>query len=525
MSKSRRQFIQLAGGAVGAATLGGTLPAGAAPPHPGPGYGGGTASTATVVDLTPQWDADTVLVNPHKGWYQHYIDDADNKYGGTLSELQQFPGMNQIYIRICWSYLEPVEGQYDWHLIDDAIAEFVPAGFNVAFRVTCRETGREHSTPAGNLGFATPSWLKDLGTQGTYICNGGPTHPPGPAGDTCDYVLTWEPDYGDPIFLEKLENFHRAFAARYANKPWVQYIEIGSYGEWGEGHTTWAGSGRVWPVSVIKEHIDIHKRCYPNNLIVANDELLWRPNDTAGQQEIRQYVNDQGLTWRDDSVLIFYNPVVQRPELFNDVYLTRPTILECEHYSLSLSQNYWQGPDGSIRGASYLIEGIRGLHASYIGFHGNNVQWLTDNPNLTRQLANLCGYWYFPASISLPDTAHSGGTLTAGIVWENHGVAPAYNEFTPYLKLVAAQQPANGKRCADSGPIRLNGSNNRSWLPDQQTAESYSVRLPGGLPAGTYNVQLALIEEAANNHHIALGLAAGTQTADKYYTVGQLTIN
>ena len=517
MSTSRRRFIQLAGGAVGAATLSAALPAAAAAPNRG------NASPASVVDLTPLWDADTVLINPHKGWYQHYLDDRDNGYLGTLSELQQFPGMNQIYIRLAWSFLEPVEGQYDWHLIDDAIAEFVPAGFNVAFRVTCRETGREHNTPAGQLGFAVPTWLNDLGAQGTYICNWGSAGPGVPAGPTCDGTLTWEPDYGDPIFLEKLENFHRAFAARYANEPWVQYIEIGSYGDWGEGHTTYSGSGRVWPVSVIKEHIDIHKRCYPNKLIVANDELLWRPNDTAGQQEIRQYVKDQGLTWRDDSILIFYNPVVQRPELFDDVYLTRPTILECQHYSQSLTQGYWQGPDGSIRGASYFIEGIKGLHASYIGFHGNNVTWLADNPNLTKQLANLCGYWYFPASISLPDSVHSGGTLTATIVWENHGVAPAYNEFTPYLKFVAQDQPAHSRHCVDSGPIRLNGSNNRSWLPDQQTTESYSVHL-GALSAGTYNVQLALIEEAANRH-IALGLVASSQTADKYYTVGAITIN
>ncbi|GAA3085274.1 hypothetical protein JOF29_002948 [Kribbella aluminosa] len=523
MSETRRRFIQLTGGAVGAVALGSALPADAAPLSPGRGRGPRASTTATY-DLTPLWDQETVLVNPHKGWYQHYLDDRDNSYLGTVAELQQFPGMNQIYIRIAWSFLEPVEGQYDWHLIDDAIAQFVPAGFGVSFRITCRETGREHNTPAGQLGFATPTWLNDLGMKGTYICNWGSAGPGVPAGPTCDGTLTYEPDYGDPIFLEKLENFHRAFAARYADKPWVRYIDIGSYGDWGESHTTWSGSGRVWPVSVIKEHIDIHKRCYPNNILLAGDELLWRPNDTAGGQEIRQYVKDQGVSWRDDSILIFFNPVVQRPELFDDVYLTRPTVLECQHYPTSKRLGYWQGQDGSVRGATDLIAGIRGLHASYIGFHGNNVEWLTDNPNLTKQLANLCGYWYFPASISLPATAHGGETVTAQVAWENHGVAPAYNVFTPYLQFVAKQQPAAGKRCAASGPIRLSGSNNRSWIPDQQTMESYSVHLPA-LPAGTYSVQLALIEEAASNRHIALGLAAGTQTADKYYTVGEITIS
>ena len=51
----------------------------------------------------------------------------------------------------------------------------------------------------------------------------------------------WEPVFDDPVFLVKLENFLRAFAARYDGKPWLRYVDIGSIGDWGEGHS-WAGS-------------------------------------------------------------------------------------------------------------------------------------------------------------------------------------------------------------------------------------------------------------------------------------------
>jgi hypothetical protein len=69
-------------------------------------------------------------------------------------------------------------------------------------------------------------------------------------------VEAWAPDYGDPGFLKSLETFHLAFAARYDGKPWVEYVDIGSIGEWGEGHTLFSGWYDV-PVPVIKKHIDI----------------------------------------------------------------------------------------------------------------------------------------------------------------------------------------------------------------------------------------------------------------------------
>ena len=77
---------------------------------------GMAADPAPVVhDLTTLQDAQRVLVNPHKGWYHHYPDNHIDKYQiARDADLLEFPGMDHIYIRLAWAYLEPREGEFNW---------------------------------------------------------------------------------------------------------------------------------------------------------------------------------------------------------------------------------------------------------------------------------------------------------------------------------------------------------------------------------------------------------------------------
>jgi hypothetical protein len=69
-------------------------------------------------DLTPFQDAERALENPHKGWYHHYPDNHINKYEiARDADLLEFPGMDHLYLRLAWAYLEPREGQFDWAVI------------------------------------------------------------------------------------------------------------------------------------------------------------------------------------------------------------------------------------------------------------------------------------------------------------------------------------------------------------------------------------------------------------------------
>ena len=66
------------------------------------------------VDFKVQWDTTRVLKNPHKGWYHHLLDNGVDKYKIQNEQaFLKFPGMDHLYLRLAWSYLEPSEGQYD----------------------------------------------------------------------------------------------------------------------------------------------------------------------------------------------------------------------------------------------------------------------------------------------------------------------------------------------------------------------------------------------------------------------------
>ena len=154
-------------------------------------------------------DATRVLVNPHKGWYHHYPDNHPDKYRlARDADLLEFPGMDHLYIRLAWAYLEPKEGQFDWAVIDRIIEKWTAHGLGIAFRISCKET----STDRIEQQYATPRWVKEAGAQGGHYRAGEAVGPDGP----------WEPVFDDPVFLAKLDKFLAAFAARYDGQPWLR---------------------------------------------------------------------------------------------------------------------------------------------------------------------------------------------------------------------------------------------------------------------------------------------------------------
>ncbi|WP_160295964.1 DUF4832 domain-containing protein [Aliterella atlantica] len=451
------------------------------------------------LDLTGMWNAEKVLKNPHKGWYHHYYDNGIWGYKTKAdSDLDSFPGMNHLYLRLAWSYLEPQEEKFNWALIDDVINKWTAKGYSISFCITAKETG---------ISFATPEWVKNAGAKGAYYPIWG--------------VNAWEPDYGDPIFLAKLENFHRAFAARYDGKPWLEYVHIGSYGDWGEGHTSFS-SQKSFPVDVLKKHIDIHKKYYPKSTLAIADGWVNDRRDDLGNL-LKDYILQNDITFKDDSVNVDYyvnayssTYSVQSPDLFDRVYSSKPAILELQHYGMQKQENNWIGANGSVKGGTLLQGAIDVSHATFVGYHGYANEWLQDNPTLAAKLANKMGYWYFLKSAALPTSITRGNNTTFKLKWENHGVAPAYHSY----KLKLALKGTNGTYTQ-----YLTESNNKCWLPGTTTEETYTVNVPRSLVAGKYNVTIALVEEKNNTTiPIELALQDRIKGSDNFYKIASIDV-
>jgi len=462
--------------------------------------GRGAYKTRTLYNLEKYWDSNIVCSNPHKGWEFHYFDNGITRYHNHLKPddyLEDFPGLRTVYLRLGWSFLEPEEGKFNWELIDTVINKWTAKGYNISFRITSKETD--------NLVFATPEWVKAAGAKGSFREE--------------SKTKNWEPDYGDPVFLEKLENFHRAFAAKYADKPWLEYIDIGSIGEWGEGHTAYSGWHDV-PVEVVEKHIMMYRRCYPDNIIIISDDYLeQRDADDNADIAILECCMKNRIGFRDDSSCVnwyvtlgFGYSNIRSPEIFDLVWEKIPVVLESDHYNSVKRYNLW---DEGRR----FEKGIEETHASIIGFHHWPREWLAENQTVARRLANKCGYWYFPKYAVLPDTLRKNSDRNyLRMTWENHGVAPAYHHYDLRVQL-------RNRESEKVFFLDLTESDNRKWMPGRIVGEYYMLKLPESLLPGKYDIKIGLFDNCRQKEiPIQLALKESRRSDDGYYKMGEIIV-
>ena len=418
------------------------------------------------VPLWGYWDNQTPLANPHKGWYLHYYDNCITCYfdkDNLEDTLDDFPCFNHIYLRLGWCYLEPEEGVYNWELLDEVIRRWWAKDRRVSFRISCKETGADQA-------YATPRWVFDkAGAKGEMVGE------------------TFEPDYGDPVFLEKLDNFMQALGARYDGAPFLEFVDVGSFGEWGEGHTE-GTSERAWPVEVMKEHIDITRRAFKKTTVLGNyDMVAIRRTYDGTEEELQRYMLDAGLGSRVDSGCVgFYADryglsSMHEPHLFEPYWRTRPIDLEYGHYGHVRDEKSWNN-------GYTMLSCAHEIHPTYGGFHGYARKWLDENAHYAEVFGNLIGYWYFPQTVYLPESIRAGQRLSMGLVWENRGVAPCYTKYSLYLKLV---NKATGKYEL----LPLAEADNRKWVMNEPCEDVYSIRPSKGLTPGDYEARVGLFEE------------------------------
>ncbi len=359
----------------------------------------------------------------------------------------------------------------------------------------------------------------EAGAKGGYYLKGEKTGPDGP----------WEPIFDDPVFLEKLENFLRTFGDRYDGKPWLRYVDIGSIGDWGEGHT-WAGSRLQYGYEQRKTHIDLYRKYFPKTQLVISDDFVYSVQDAQDRKRMHEYVVENGITYRDDSILVngylrghSDTFTVRSPEFFADAWRLKPIVFELEHYGAVKRYGNWLAkPKSSLaqygggrKGADFFRGALGLLHATYIGYHGYAHEWLADNPKLTVELLNRCGYWYFLHSLDIPEEWKLGTSQTITMEWENRGVAPAYS---PYHLVVRLQGPETIDLELDSG--------NQAWIPGPQTetySKDYRIDIPKTLEPGTYELRLKLYSKE-QERDVFLALDRQLLDDDNFYRIGKVTI-
>jgi len=352
------------------------------------------------VSVSPA-DTGAALVNPQMGWTFHFYSNIIANYGSRLDPsdtLDDFPGLSCIYLRLPWAFIEKEEGRFDWSIVDAPAQRWIDKGLQVAFRFSCAESW---------LRYATPKWVQDAGAKGYDCAVGKGVVEGGPL---------WEPDYGDPIFLAKLEEFLAAAATRYDGNPNVAFIDVGSFGVWGEGHV-FHTTRLKYPPEVVKKHIDLNSKLFPRTLLAANDDFAFQdaPDDRYG---INRYAFEKGMTLRDDSILVQAPPNMYfHADMAEPVWRTRPVILENEHYGGSRDRGCWG--DGS-----WLLRAVEEYHASYASIHWWPREFLTEQRALIDRINLRLGYRLQLRKASWPARAAIDRPIEFRSTWANAGVAP-----------------------------------------------------------------------------------------------------
>jgi len=355
-----------------------------------------TAGTEERVIVQPQ-DTGAALVNPMMGWRLNYYSNILANYGSKLEPsdtLEDFPGLSCIYLRLPWCYLEPEEGRFEWSVVDAPAQRWIDKGLQVAFRFSVSESW---------MRYATPKWVEDAGAKGHNFTVGKGVDESGPF---------WEPDYADPVFLEKLEHFVAAAAKRYDGNPNVAFVDVGSFGVWGEGHT-FASTRITYPAEVVNKHIDLYAKYFKKTLLAANDDFSFQGDATIA------HARELGMTLCDDSILVQPPPNSYfHADMAQDFWPRLPVILEHEHYHSSLDRGAW---DRDI-----FMRAIEEYHASYMCIHWFPREFLEKEKPLIDRVNKRLGYRLQLLEASWPKRVALSERVDFSSTWANAGVAPCY---------------------------------------------------------------------------------------------------
>jgi hypothetical protein len=419
-------------------------------------------------------EADTLVANPGQGWM--------NQQRRPKPE-PRFP-CSVAYVRFNWADVEPEQGKYNWQVIDDVIAAWKPRGAAVAFRVmTCNA----HS--AGY--YASPKWLFDAGCKGFEYLQGGDD--PTSGGKR---IARIEPDYTDPHYLARHGEFIAALGQRYDGRPEVEFLDIGSYGIWGEWHTPHPAS-----VAVRIQIVNLYLRAF------RRTPLVFMSDDA----EVLDYALAHGTGFRRDGV---GSPWHEQNWIGSKKYAAVQGMAEAWQREPVVFE--WFGDYDYLRSKGWSFD------AAVNFMLNNHVTLINDNlgrvpPEAMPQLeilARLAGARFVLRELAHEKRVTRGAAFHLEMKWANVGAGKLYHPYVLRFSLLDRDGRACFTTDAKADP--------RQWLPGEYAVVEL-LQLPETLKAGEYTLAVALVDPTGERR--PFHLAIDVQQNGERYPVSRLEID
>ena len=306
--------------------------------------------------------------------------------------------------------------------------------------------------------------------------------------------------------------FVSALGARYDGHPGLDHVDIGSVGCWGE----WNTACITGPESVIDVYapqsqaerdaiagafetlIDDYVAAFPDTPVV----MLGIGSEQNELTSIMAYATQRGTGWRvdcwgdwdmggaawshQDSI---YPDMIEHVSAlfpgFVDVWQHAPVQLEvCYTMPQWVDRGYSATPpDGeAYRTFQWGLE----QHASVLNAKRTDIpdQYVAAFDAMLQRN----GYRFVIDAFHHDSTVAAGAYLTLASSWSNLGVAPTYIRRTLAYRLRGPARTVSFDSAADI----------RTWLPGSWTvSETFTV--PADVPAGTYAVEVAILDRAGTD--------------------------
>lgn len=429
------------------------------------------------------------LTNPGNG-----IASFHDGYGERLP-VSQHPRTGIEYQRYYWSDLEPVDGKYNFALVDGAFA--VAAHHSPAMNVGLRFMALEEP----DSGSRVPDWLIKKGIKGTWTPDG----------------KTFVPDLDDPLFIKYAQRLLQAFGKRYDGNPELAYIDIGMVGSWGEWHNS--NFPTIKPLlerytpDQLERYVDMHFAAFPHTpkiMLISGGETLAR-------------AVKKGAGWRADCWGDWHNFTPEWSHMRDDY----PQRLAAAKASWSGFDDAWKKAPVSFEICGYMAE-WRSVqhytrkqvqatydwalqhHASTLNLKSREVP--AEYRDIVDKALTKIGYRFRVVSLTHKATLQAGQPIELESRWSNDGVAPIYLRYNVAWRL----QDANEQTVAQS----TTDDDIRQWLPGEHTTH-FALPTSKSLKAGRYHLDVAILDE----HNCArIKLANEGKREDAWYRLSSVTV-
>ena len=393
----------------------------------------GDSGSATFSDTTKITYAlkpfDGPLSNPHKGFtvptggaWTFVPEFEYGPYGSLNNRAWDLVSYGSGYQQ--WNKLNPAKGVYDWTELEKLLNALAEHNMTYALRVLPYTPSFIKSVfPPQEEYDWTPPFVYEMGAKKIQIdLRGTEFHA---------YAPVWD----DPIYLQAAKEFAKALAEKYDGDPRIEYIDVRTFGEWGEWHTSHILGSEMPADSVLIDMLDYYASLFKKTLLVL-------PSNGFG--DVYTHALELGITKRDDGFI----GIPGRPDTLLRAYNANlPTIAEnIAGYRTMLTYDDLI-PGGSQKWtAERWVDAITTAHLTYYVLDQDNdcgYYFYKDNKALADSMSKVIGYNFTvtraelltvatPTAENSADTAAGNvATNTLNIIVTNTGVAPCF--FDVYL--------------------------------------------------------------------------------------------